>query len=204
MTPRCLLRGLFLLGLAGLSACAGPDRRLVSSTTQYLTSSGGVVERASTVSAVDDVSYWDGDGVAGAPSITIQLSEQRAYFYKGGRLVGVSRVSTGREGYRTPAGRFKIIQKNRDHVSNLYGNYVDAGGNVVVSNVGVKRDPRPPGTTFSGAPMPYFMRIHGGVGMHAGFLPGFPDSHGCIRLPEHMAERFFAHAPLGTPVAVTY
>jgi lipoprotein-anchoring transpeptidase ErfK/SrfK len=50
--------------------------------------------------------------------------------------------------------------------------------------------------------MPYFMRIHGGVGMHAGFLPGFAASHGCIRMPERMAQIFFANVSHGTPVRV--
>jgi hypothetical protein len=190
------------LALVGLAGCAGYDRRLTSSTTQYLGSSGGVVSKPSSVGMVDTVSYWDGDGVPGSPSITIDLREQKAFFYKSGKLVGVSMISSGREGYSTPAGNFKIIQKNKDHVSNLYGDYVDGAGNVVVSNVGVKRDPKPPGTKFRGAPMPYFMRIHGGVGMHAGFLPGFPASHGCIRMPERMAEIFFANVSHGTPVRV--
>lgn len=188
--------------LVGLAGCASYDRRLTSSTTQYLGSGGQVVAKPSSVGMVDTVSYWDGDGVPGSPSITIDLREQKAFFYKSGKLVGVSMISSGREGYSTPAGNFKIIQKNKDHVSNLYGDYVDGAGNVVVANVGVKRDPKPPGTKFRGAPMPYFMRIHGGVGMHAGFLPGFPASHGCIRMPERMAEIFFANVSHGTPVRV--
>lgn len=197
-----ILRSGLCLLLAALAGCAGHDRRLTSSTTRYLSSGGEVVEKPSNVGIVDSVSYWDGDGVSGSPSITIDLGEQKAFFYKGGRLVGVSMISSGREGYSTPPGNFKIIQKNKDHVSNLYGDYVDGGGNVVVSNVGVKRDPKPPGTSFRGAPMPYFMRIHGGVGMHAGFLPGFPASHGCIRMPERMAQIFFANVSHGTPVRV--
>lgn len=197
-----LLRSIFALALTGLAGCASHDTRLTSSTTQYLTSGGRVVEKTSSGGIVDNVSYWDGDGVAGSPSITIDLGEQKAFFYKNNRLVGVSMISSGREGYSTPAGSFKIIQKNKDHVSNLYGDYVDGSGNVVVANVGVKRDPKPPGALFRGAPMPYFMRIHGGVGMHAGFLPGFPASHGCIRMPERMAEIFFANVSHGTPVRV--
>ena len=197
-----LLRSIFALALAGLAGCASHDTRLTSSTTQYLTSGGRVVEKTSSGGIVDNVSYWDGDGVAGSPSITIDLGEQKAFFYKNNRLVGVSMISSGREGYSTPAGSFKIIQKNKDHVSNLYGDYVDGSGNVVVANVGVKRDPKPPGALFRGAPMPYFMRIHGGVGMRAGFLPGFPASHGCIRMPERMAEIFFANVSHGTPVRV--
>lgn len=191
-----------LLLILVLSGCAGHDPRLTSTTTQYLTPGGQIAERKSG-GIVDTVSYWDGDGVAGSPSVTIDLRQQQARFYKGGRLVGVSLVSSGREGYSTPSGNFKIMQKSKNHVSNLYGDYVDAAGNVVVANVGVKSDPMPPGARFRGAPMPYFMRItSSGVGMHAGFLPGFPASHGCIRMPEHMAEVFFANIAQGTPVRV--
>jgi len=192
----------FCLLLAVLAGCATHDRRLTSSTTSYLTSGGDVAAKPSSVGINDAVSYWDGDGVSGSPSITIDLAEQKAFFYKAGRLVGVSMISSGREGFSTPSGNFKIIQKNKDHVSNLYGDYVDGQGNVVVSNVGVKSDPKPAGTSFRGAPMPYFMRVHGAVGMHAGFLPGFAASHGCIRMPERMAQIFFANVSHGTPVRV--
>lgn len=181
-----------------LSACDDE----ASSQTQYL---GGVYGPGAVAASApqDSVSYWDGDGVSGSPSIKIRLSEQKAYFYKGGELVGVSQLSTGREGTVTPTGSFKITQKSPNHVSNLYGDYVDDAGNVVVPNVGVKTDPKPPGTKFKGAPMPYFMRIVGGVGMHAGYLPGYAASHGCIRMPEFMAENFFNAVSNGTPVTVT-
>ena len=138
----------------------------------------------------------------GKPSVTIRLSEQRAYFYKGGQLVGISQLSTGREGKNTPIGKFKISQKDPNHVSSMYGDYVDAYDNVVVPNVDVEKDPKPPGTHFKGAPMPFFMRIVGGVGMHAGYLPGYPASHGCIRMPEFMAENFFKSVSEGTPVTI--
>ncbi|MCX7868743.1 MAG: L,D-transpeptidase family protein, partial [Terrimicrobiaceae bacterium] len=73
----------------------------------------------------------------------------------------------------------------------------------VVKGVAVKTDPMPPGTTFLGAPMPYWMRLTpSGVGLHQGFLPGVPDSRGCIRLPEKMARVFYENAPLGTPVQI--
>jgi hypothetical protein len=184
-----------------MSGCASGPR--VSRATEYLGSDGRVFSAAEPTE-FDNVSYWDGDGVSGSPSIRIALSEQRAYFYKGGELVGVSTVSTGREGFDTPAGTYKIIQKNRHHKSNLYGNYVDSvTREVVQKDVDVKKDPKPPGTVFDGASMPYFMRIKGGYGMHAGFLPGYPASHGCIRMPEFMASNFFANAPLGTPVRIT-
>jgi len=152
----------------------------------------------------DNVSYWDGDDAGGKPSVKISLNEQRAYFYKSGQLVGVSQLSTGREGLNTPVGHFSIMQKDLNHVSSKYGDYVDASDNVVKPNVELGKDPRPPGTHFKGAPMPFFMRIVGGVGMHAGYLPGYPASHGCIRMPEFMAENFFKSVSIGTPVSITH
>jgi len=172
--------------------------------TLYLGANGQVVKKSTEAGKVQTGGYWKGDGVSGSPAVVINLTNQEAYFYKGGALVGMSPISSGREGYRTPSGSFSIIQKNADHRSNLYGNYVDASGNVVVRNVGVLRDPKPPGTRFAGAPMPYFMRITGAVGMHAGYLPGVPDSHGCIRMPNEMARTFFDNVSYGTPVRVTH
>jgi hypothetical protein len=197
-----ILRLPMVAALAVLAGCAAYDTRLTSSTTQYLTPGGRVVERTSGGGIVDNISYWDGDGISGSPSITINLGEQKAYFYKDRQLVGVSLISSGREGYATPPGTYKVIQKSKDHVSNLYGDYVDGAGQVMVANVGVKRDPKPPGAVFRGAPMPYFLRFHGGYGLHAGFLPGFPASHGCVRMPERMAQIFFANSDHGTPVRV--
>jgi L,D-transpeptidase-like protein len=184
-----------------LAACEGDDPRVAQS--QYL---GGVYgnQPVSSSAPQDSVSYWDGDSVSGKPSIKIKLAEQKAYFYKGGQLVGISQLSTGREGTNTPTGSFSIIQKDRDHVSNLYGDYVDSADNVVVANVDVTKDPKPPGTRFKGAPMPYFMRIVSGVGMHAGYLPGYPASHGCIRMPEPLAEHFFRSVSTGTPVSISH
>jgi lipoprotein-anchoring transpeptidase ErfK/SrfK len=150
----------------------------------------------------DEVSYWDNARSGGKPRIVIDLEQQRAYFYRGGKVVGISVVSTGREGYDTPSGEFRITQKDLTHVSSIYGDYVDRSEQVVVENVDVTKDPRPPGTAFRGAPMPYFLRIHGGIGMHAGYLPGYPASHGCIRLPKEMAAHFFQNAAIGTPVAI--
>jgi len=177
--------------------------RLANPNTAYIPAAGGL-EPNSTESGsnYDPISYWDGDGVSGPPSIKIYLKEQRAYFYKGDELVGVSQVSAGREGHNTPIGNYKIIQKDKDHASNLYGDYVDSAGNVVQKDVELGKDPKPPGSQFKGAPMPFFMRITGGVGMHKGYLPGYPASHGCIRMPGKMAEIFFTNVDLGTPVAI--
>ncbi len=176
----------FLAVLTLLAAGCAEDPRF-SAQTQYL---GGAYGNALAGPPQDSVSYWDGDGIEGKPSITISLREQRAYFYKSGVLVGVSQLSTGREGHA-------------NHVSSLFGDYVDSAGNVVTPNVDVTKDPKPPGTHFRGTPMPYFMRIVSGTGMHAGYLPGYPASHGCIRMPEFMAEDFFKSVSVGTPVTIT-
>jgi lipoprotein-anchoring transpeptidase ErfK/SrfK len=194
-----LLSVSFLAVLTIFSTGCEEDVRF-SGQTQYL---GGIYGRAPTTGAPQDtVSYWDGDNIGGKPSVKISLTEQRAFFYKNGILVGISQLSTGREGLKTPTGRFSIIQKDKDHVSSKYGDFVDDAGNVVKPNVSVD-DKKPPGTHFKGASMPYFMRIVGGTGMHAGYLPGYPASHGCIRMPEFMAENFFRSVSTGTPVTIT-
>jgi hypothetical protein len=183
--------------------CANYDTRLNNAKTSYLGTDGSIISRSSASTLADRNSYWDGNGVSGAPSIVIDLSEQQASFYKSGRLVGVSAISSGREGYGTPKGQYKITQKNPNHASNLYGDYVNAQGDVLVKNVAYKKDPMPPGSRFAGSPMPYFMRLgRTAVGLHQGFLPGVPDSHGCIRMPERMVKIFFENAPAGTPITI--
>src|ERR1700746_3006890 len=171
-----------------------------SGQAQYL---GGVYGNQPTSNApVDSVSYWDGDHIGGKPSVKISIKEQRAYFYKNGMLVGISQLSTGREGLNTPTGHFSILSKDKGHVSSKYGDFVDTQDQVVKPNVAVS-DPKPPGTHFKGAPMPFYMQIAPGFGMHAGYLPGYPASHGCIRMPEFMAENFFKSVSVGTPVTIT-
>lgn len=187
------------LAVALLAGCGESEKaRLANPNTSYIPSTDG----GDSQTGIDSISYWDGDGVAGPPSVVIYLKEQRAYFYKADQLVGVSQVSAGREGHNTPIGNYKIMQKDHDHASNLYGDYVDPTGNVVQKDVDVGKDPKPPGAIFKGAPMPFFMRITGGVGMHQGYLPGYPASHGCIRMPGKMAEAFYNNVDVGTPVQI--
>lgn len=194
--------GCHLLLLAALFAagCASRDARFRDDTI-YI---GGVKRGSGQPSRAnfDNVSYWDGDGVSGPPSVRISLGEQRAYFYKGDQLVGVSIISSGREGFNTGSGSFRLQQKDIDHKSSLYGDYVDGHGGIIRKDIDTSKDPRPPGAIFDGAKMPFFMRIHGGVGMHEGFLPGYPASHGCIRMPRFMAEKFFYNVEVGTPVQI--
>jgi len=147
--------------------------------------------------------YWDGDAVAGEPLIRLNRDEQKAYFYKGDELVGVSPISTGKSTHTTPAGRFKITQKNKDHESSLYGVIRDrATGMIVNDDADTRKHRAGPGQVFEHAPMPYFMRFNGGIGMHVGHLPGYAASHGCVRMPKEMAVKFFEAVDLGTPVIV--
>ena len=99
-------------------------------------------------------------------------------------------------------GHYQVVSKDRDHVSSEFGDYVDDYGNVVRSNIDVRKDRRPPGTHFDGARMPYCMHFNGGYAMHEGYVPPYAASHGCIRLPKGMAQPFFENAPEGTPVIV--
>jgi lipoprotein-anchoring transpeptidase ErfK/SrfK len=190
-----------------MSSCAGghQKRSRMTGETLYLdgTRSGSVQGLALQMQQRAPIeAWWKGDGVSGAPKVVISLGEQKAYFYKGEQLVGLSSVSTGEENHPTPTGSFTIQQKSPAHRSGQYGDYVDASGNVVVENIENGVDPKPPGTRYRGASMPHFMRFNRGIGMHAGYLPGYPASHGCVRMPDHMAETFYRHVSIGTPVVV--
>jgi lipoprotein-anchoring transpeptidase ErfK/SrfK len=146
--------------------------------------------------------WWNDEGAPGSPRIVVHIHEQKAYFYKGKHLVGLSTVSTGKPGFSTPPGHYKVVSKDRDHYSSQFGDYVDKYGDVVKSNIDVRKDRRPPGTHFDPAQMPYCMHFNGGYAMHEGYVPPYAASHGCIRLPKGMAAHFYNAAPEGTPVIV--
>jgi len=185
-----------------LAGCATDPR--LDRGTLYLSENGSVVSTPERGRAsFDNVSYWDGDNVSGAPSVIIRLSEQHAYFFKGSQLVGVSSISTGREGHNSPTGSFRVRAKDKDHASSRYGDYIDAQtGAIVQKDIDALKDPKPKGAKYDGAKMPFFMEYAPAVGMHEGFLPGVPASHGCIRMPGFMAEAFFRNISVGTPVRV--
>jgi hypothetical protein len=157
---------------------------------------------ASEVPASARKSYWNPEPVAGNPWIVIVLGEQRAYFFRDQTVVGESKISSGKKRFETPPGEYKVIQKDKNHVSNLYGRILGADGAVVKSDADMSKDKVPEGGSFAGAKMPYFLRFHGGYGLHAGRVPSYPASHGCVRLPSAMAPRFFENSELGTPVSV--
>jgi len=123
------------------------------------------------------VAAWpSNDSLKGPVQIVVSLPHQRMTLYKAGKKIATSRVSTGKSGHRTPSGIFSVIQKNRRHFSNLY----------------------------AGAPMPNMQRITwSGIAMHAGSLPGYPASHGCIRLPYGFSRKLFGYTQMGNHVIVT-
>ncbi|MFZ2997327.1 L,D-transpeptidase family protein [Sphingobium sp.] len=120
---------------------------------------------------------WLEEGAGDGPLyMVISIDRQMVHVYRGDRLIGQARVSTGTKGHRTPTGQFPILQKRQWHRSNLYSN----------------------------APMPFMQRLTwDGIALHAGHDPGYPASHGCIRLPYAFARQLFALTRIGTPVEVT-
>ena len=112
---------------------------------------------------------------SGPVLVYVDLSRQRATIYRNGVRIGVSTISSGKDGYETPTGVFTILEKDKDHRSR----------------------------TYDDAPMPYQQRLTWkGVAMHAGNLPGFPASHGCVRLPMEFARKLFDVTPMGGTVVI--
>ncbi|WP_298090962.1 L,D-transpeptidase family protein [uncultured Sphingomonas sp.] len=119
---------------------------------------------------------WNDPGTPEALTVVVSLPEQRAYVYRGSMMVAAATISSGKDGKDTPVGVFPILQKREVHRSNLYND----------------------------APMPFMQRLTwDGVALHAGRNPGFPDSHGCIRLPAGFAKKLFAVTQVGSNVVVT-
>lgn len=137
--------------------------------------------------------------------IKIDISSQKAYLYKNGKLITTSPISSGKKGRPTRTGTFKVTQKDKWHRSSYYGSYVSkSSGKVVWGNVDSRKTSPPRGTEYKGTPMYYFLRFNGPIGMHAGHLPGYPASHGCVRLPSYKAQIFYDYASVGTTVVVQY
>src|SRR5207237_7724233 len=114
--------------------------------------------------------------------IVVSIPKQRAYLMIGEQIVADAPVSSGKRGHETPRGHFTVMEKDPNHHSSLYGDFVDRSGRIVRAGVSAHIDSAPSGTHFAGAAMKWFLRLTGeGVGMHIGILPGYAASHGCIR-----------------------
>lgn len=134
-------------------------------------------------------------------TVIINLTEQTAYLLEDGRVTFVSPIASGKEGWGTPIGSFRVISKELNHQSGSFGLISDAYGRIVNANA-TPGSYVPPGCHYMPAPMPYFMEFQKCVGMHAGYLPGYPASHGCVRMPRELAAEFYARVHVGTPVKV--
>ena len=145
---------------------------------------------------------WKPDPNQPITRIEVRIGEQKVYVYQGDEVAGESPTTTGKPGHDTPTGHYTILVKDIDHKSNLYGDFIDKNGYIVDGNAEVGQTP-PEGAIYDAADMPYYLRIReDGTGLHAGYLPGYPASHGCIRLPHAFAELLFSNVSVGTPVDV--
>ena len=170
------------------AAAAGPrDRRASGGPAQWVRA--GAVALVLSVAgllgthAVAQVGEPRQDEIAWTPElaprgplvIVVSLPAQRIHVYRNGVRIGTAPVSTGKPGYETPSGNYPILERRREHYSNLYDN----------------------------APMPFMQRLTwDGVAMHAGRVPGYPASHGCVRLPRTFAEQLYAVTQRGTRVVI--
>lgn len=154
---------------------------LAAALTQASLSAQPSLESGSVMAAAERLKagefLWAPDVAPEGPALlVVSLATQRAVIYRNGVPIGISTVSTGRPGYRTPTGVFTVLQRHVEHYSNLYNN----------------------------APMPYMQRLTwGGVALHGGNLPGYPASHGCIRLPHEFARLLYGVTRLGMTVVIT-
>ena len=127
--------------------------------------------------AANTAFFWHPEIAPGGPMVmVVSLDEQYLYVYRNGVAIGASPISSGRPGRDTPTGIYTILQKEREHHSNLYNN----------------------------APMPFMQRLSwDGIAMHGGILPGHPASHGCIRLPPAFAEKLYEVSERGAVVVIS-
>jgi hypothetical protein len=137
-------------------------------------------------------------------AVEIALREQRGILLVHGAVAMDFPVATGRSSHPTPKGSYKILEKKKQHASNLYGRIVSDTGETVVDDADTRDHSVPEGGRFVGAPLPYWMRMTTtGVGMHVGHVPGHrAASHGCIRLKKDTAVQLFAILGIGSPVTV--
>lgn len=179
--------------VAALAAAApvfASEASAINATTPAVTPSGGApvpapvaMPKPAEVDVLAEAALKPGDflwredasEVIGAPRVLVSIADQRAYVYRGDTMVAVTTVSTGRRGHATPTGSFRITEKHAVHFSSKY----------------------------DGAPMPHMQRLtNDGIALHAGYIPGHPASHGCVRLPAKFATDLFKVTSVGTPVTI--
>ncbi len=129
-------------------------------------------------------------GFGGYKKIVVDLTKQEAYAYEDGKLVYSGWISSGRKKFKTPTGRFRVLQKEKEHISNEWPKKVVMKNGKKVEEVG-------------GAKMPYMLRLTwSGIALHEGYTPNYPASHGCIRVAKGFAKKLYNWATVGTRVIV--
>jgi len=177
----------FLLALA-VVACAAPFLSSCSSTT-----SSGLA------------AYQSYDLPTKLPSnpakvrVKVSLSKQRAYVMEGSEMLLAMPVSVGTPSTPTPSGSFSIFNKEAKHRANSHG-YAYNGNQVKQSFLAKK----PVGWSFKGTPMPFWCEFKSNYGFHTGWVKHHPCTHGCIRMHENLAPKFFRLVRIGTPVNISY
>ncbi len=159
-------------------------------------STGGVGGKTLTTDTYDVTAYR-----AANPSnvrVKVSTTNQAVYVMEGSKPLLVTAVTVGKPGSETPKGNFKIYSKNATRRNGTYGYWVK-GGQIVEG-----KSSKPPGGgwSFRGYPMPYWCEFSPAYGFHTGFVHPTPRSHGCIRLPRHVAPKFFALVRTGTPLNI--
>jgi hypothetical protein len=170
-------RAIHSLGLVlGVMACVAPQAPAVADSVPFWGAKASVPIDTPINQLKKGQFLWMGEAVTTGPVVmVVSITEQRAYVYRNGILIGATTVSTGRPGHLTPTGVFTVLQKQKEHRSTIY----------------------------DGASMPYMERLTwGGIALHAGGLPGYPESHGCIHLPTEFAQRLFDISPNGMTVVI--
>lgn len=172
---------LALTGTCALSTLSTPAFALETFEARLAASDASAQARADMLDAFGPKQLKPGQYVwrdvpgDGEQRVVISLGDQMAYLYRGNMMIAASTISSGKDGHPTPPGIFSILQKKELHLSRKYEN----------------------------APMPYMQRIDDyGIALHAGFNPGKPASHGCVRLPKDFAKKLYSVTDVGTPVLI--
>ncbi|WP_035608532.1 L,D-transpeptidase [Haloferula sp. BvORR071] len=134
-----------------------------------------------------------------AVRVKVSLAKQMAYVMEGNTPLMVMPVSTGAPGSPTPTGSFTIFNKEHKHRANTHG-YAYSGNQVKKTMLSSK----PSGWSFKGTPMPYWCEFKSNYGFHTGWLKHSPCTHGCIRMHENLAPKFYQLVKVGTQVNISY
>src|SRR5881227_2984108 len=173
--PATLLRYFCALLAAALTYAASAQIRSGPTQPQPLRKASQLIQRQEPIKINHSLMT---QATPDSVHVVISLPKQRAYLMIGEQIVIDSPISSGKRGHTSPTGHLPVLEKDPNHHSSLYGDFV-------------------------GATMKWFMRLTGdGVGMHVGILPGYPASHGCIRMPFDGAKLFYDRVKVGTPVEV--